>query len=291
MPLSLNPAHLAAALIHRLMLATVALGAARIWVSIPAWKDAIRPYAFRRAPIRWLPVPSPFIAPPSEPSAARIRISGSGHPVVGHFGTYAPLIVALLEPALAQVLRETSAVVVLLGNGSLRFREQLLSRMPDAADRVSASGILEPAALSAQLQACDVMLQPYSDGISARRTTAVALLAHGVPFVSNEGRLTEPFWRESGAVELAGAPDAGALGARTIALLSDDAACARLARAGKDLHDRLFDVRHVIGRLTDFDASGSGLQASAGTLRPHDPLEPGAWSPGPDRSPSRAALP
>src|SRR5262249_52269079 len=57
-PLSAQPAQLAAALGHRAMLTVVAAAADRIWISIPAWEPVVRPYAFLRPPIQWLPVPA-----------------------------------------------------------------------------------------------------------------------------------------------------------------------------------------------------------------------------------------
>ena len=63
--------------------------------------------------------------------------------------------------------------------------------------------LMDAAEVSLHLQACDLLLQPYPEGITARRTTAMAGLAHGVPMVSSSGPLTEDFWADSGAVALA----------------------------------------------------------------------------------------
>ena len=38
--------------------------------------------------------------------------------------------------------------------------------------------------VSVHLSACDLMIQPYPDGISARRTSAMAALAHERPVVT-----------------------------------------------------------------------------------------------------------
>jgi len=51
-------------------------------------------------------------------------------------------------------------------------------------NRVLWSGFLEEAELSAHLEACDTMVMPYRDGVSLRRGTLMAILAHGRPLVT-----------------------------------------------------------------------------------------------------------
>jgi glycosyltransferase involved in cell wall biosynthesis len=105
--------------------------------------------------------------------------------------------------------------------------------------------------VSLHLQACDVMLQPYPDGVSARRTTVVAALAHGAAVVTNEGRLSEPLWRESLAVDLAPAPDPDQLAARTLALLREPVRRTALGRRARRLYNQVFDVQHTIARIRE----------------------------------------
>ncbi len=54
------------------------------------------------------------------------------------------------------------------------------------------------------------MIQPYPDGISSRRTSAMAGLALGLPIVSTSGHLTETIWAEHAAVVLTPIGDHGA---------------------------------------------------------------------------------
>jgi glycosyltransferase involved in cell wall biosynthesis len=60
-----------------------------------------------------------------------------------------------------------------------------------------------PDEIVAQLAACDVVLQPYADGISSRRTSVMASVALGKPVVSHVGAQTEPIWQAAHAVMLA----------------------------------------------------------------------------------------
>ncbi len=52
-------------------------------------------------------------------------------------------------------------------------------------ERVHWSGFLDDAALAAYFQACDLMVMPYRDGVSLRRGTLMAILAHGRPLVTS----------------------------------------------------------------------------------------------------------
>jgi glycosyltransferase involved in cell wall biosynthesis len=249
---SARPAQFAAACVHRLMLAIAAAAATRVWITIPAWEPAVRRFVFGGVPVSWLPGPSPLpvVADGVGADVLRRQLAPEGAPLVGHFGSYSPLITPLLEPALARLLGQTAAHVTLIGNGSNGFREAFLRRCPQFGDRVRATGTLAAADVSRHLQACDVMLQPYPDGVSSRRTTMVALLAHGKPVVANDGRLTDAIWRDAAGVELVPSADAGQLAAAVGALLDDAGRRARLGAAASRLHERVFDVAHIIETLT-----------------------------------------
>jgi glycosyltransferase involved in cell wall biosynthesis len=260
--MSARPLFLVAALVQRAMLMTAAASATRIWVSTPSWMPAVRPYLLRRQAIEWLPVPA-SVLPVEDTDGVhdlRERIAGDRRPLVGHFGSYSPLVTDRLQPAVLQILRETDARMLLVGDGSDRFRASALEAAPALADRLTATGALEARALSTHLQACDVMVQPYPDGISARRTTAVALLAHGLPVVTNHGRLTEEFWRESGAVDLVDSSAPRAFTARVGHLVGDPGRRDRLGDAARDLHHRVFAVHHAVARLTNSELY-TGAQA------------------------------
>ena len=62
------------------------------------------------------------------------------------------------------------------------------------------------------------MLQPYPDGISSRRTSAMAALSHARPVVTTSGPLTEDVWEASGAAVLVPVADATGLAEATAAL-------------------------------------------------------------------------
>jgi glycosyltransferase involved in cell wall biosynthesis len=239
----------AAAGVHRVMTIVLLRAAQRVWVSIPAWEPMLRPYALGRAlPIEWLPIPSNL----SDPDAATVAAVRAAYPppLVGHLGTYGSLIAPLLSDALVQLLGQPAAPrVLLLGTGSQEFGRGFLAEHPEWSSAVRAAGTLSDSDLSAHIAACDAMIQPYPDGISSRRTTAMAALALGVPVITNTGALSEPVWRESGAVRLTDVGDARGMAAHTMDVLSHAEARRALQDGGRALYARLFEVRHTIEAL------------------------------------------
>jgi len=180
----------------------------------------------------------------------RDRLSPDHAPVVGHYGTYGEMITELLAPSLERLLESRPDVrVVLLGLGGREFRDRWMARRPELASRVFATGVLDEHELSLHIQACDVLLQPYPDGVSARRSTAVSLLAHGAATVTTLGHLSEGLWAESGAVD-AVALDPAALAGAVRRLLDNPAKREARARAAVELYERVFDMRHTTRALS-----------------------------------------
>jgi glycosyltransferase involved in cell wall biosynthesis len=242
----------AAAAVHRVM-TTMLLGAAtRVWIAIPAWERMWKPYAFGRAvPFDWLPIPSSLSQPDArQVSELRVKLGAGDRSVIGHLGTYGSPIAGMLHRLLPRILGELRDVhVLLIGTGSEQFRAAFLSRHAQEADRVTASGALSDSALSAHVGACDLLIQPYPDGISSRRTTAMAGLSLGIPIVTTSGYLTEPFWEETRAVRLAGVGDDAAFTRHLTYLLTHADERARLGESGRALYDRLFDLRRTVAAL------------------------------------------
>lgn len=242
----------AAAAVHRLM-AVLLLGAARrAWVSIPAWEQALRPWAYRRdLSFCWLPVPSGIPVARDEDAVRSVKraLAGDG-PVFGHFSTYGrDACAALTEIIPVLRSRAPGSTVLLLGRSGDRFAELLRERLGSQAARVHATGPLDPRLLSIHLQACSVLVQPYSDGATTRRTTLMAALEHGVPVATTWGRLSEAFWRESEAITVVAAGDHQRLADAALALAGDCDRAARQAAAGRRLYDDRFHVRHSIAAL------------------------------------------
>ena len=67
--------------------------------------------------------------------------------------------------------------VLLIGRGAAGYRERLIASTPDIANRLFVADGLSPRAAAEHLAACDMMVQPFADGVSSRRTTVMAALA------------------------------------------------------------------------------------------------------------------
>lgn len=244
-----------AAVVHRLMMMVLLRAARRVWMSIPAWEESLRPYALGRAlPFQWLPVTSNIavVEDPAGVSATRSRYAPAGNQLVGHFGTYDRNITELLLKAVPALLRgRERQAVLLMGRGSESARDELLRRQPELTQRVHATGTLAAADLSLHLSACDVLLQPYIDGVSSRRGSAMASLSHGIPLVTTSGRLTESLWAKSEAVALAPAADVGALVETAQRVLSNEACRRRMSVAARTLYEERFTVQRTITALRE----------------------------------------
>ncbi len=251
----------AVAFVHRVMTTVLLAAAHLVWTTIPKWEECWRPYTLgRRVPFGWLPVPSttPVVATAEEAAATRALYAPADVPLVGHFGTYGELIAGTLRELLPRLLsdEETRCAVLLLGRGSEAMRAELLRTHPALLGRIHAAGTLPPEEVSRHLAACDLLVQPYPDGISTRRTSVMAGLAHGLPVVTTKGALTESLWEESGAVLLAELGDVAGMERAVGELLGDAAGreeLGDLARATYRLH---FDLPHLSARLRQGQTEG-----------------------------------
>lgn len=237
---------------HRVMAALVLARTDRVFVSTPWWSERLHKPP-RRAPIEWLPVPSNLPTQPSTSAVEAARASlrtGPESVLLGHLGTYGEHIAGTLEEVLPELLRrDARRLAVLAGRGSTHFAEQLTGRYPELTGRVRALGGLPGDALAATLKACDVLLQPYPDGLSTRRGSAMAGLGLGVPLVSNTGPATESVWRDSNALVLASEPTGASVREAAEALLSTPEKWPALGQRAADFYTENFSLTHTLDVL------------------------------------------
>jgi len=246
---------------HRLMASMLVRSARRALVATPRWGQILRESCGATCPIIWAPVPSnlPTAVDPGRAAETRSRLAARDEPLVGHFGTYGRWISEMLRPIVLGLRHRT----LLVGRGSHDFRARLVAREPSVADRLIAAGELEPAAAAEHLAACDLIVQPYPDGVTTRRSSVMAGLALGAPVVTNAGELTEPLWAASGAVALARGADASSIMRLADALAVDAARRAELSRRAGALYRDRFDVAHAVrivrGAPCDTDSPSSPI--------------------------------
>jgi glycosyltransferase involved in cell wall biosynthesis len=233
-----------AARVHRRMIRILLHSASRVFISIPAWEIAMRPFAPASQKMEWLPIPATV---PVAAERGNVKQRFGNQLVLGHLGTYSATVTSMLAPALLETLTEfRDCVALLIGNGSDRFAESFTIQHPALMNRVYSTGALHDAPLSQHLAACDLMLQPYPDGLTTRRTSLMNLFAHRLPVVSNFGHLSEDSWKDWQAVAIS-SPDHFA---RTcVRLLSTKTEREDIAVRGRELYLARFDWPRTVAAL------------------------------------------
>jgi glycosyltransferase involved in cell wall biosynthesis len=250
----LSPRQDAAAVVHRLMTVLLLRAAERVWMSIPGWEPRLRPYALgRRVQFEWLPIFSnvPVAGDPIRALEIRRRYaSDGGQVIVGHFGTFGSPIASLLGPIVSALARDpVQQIILLMGERSELYRRKLIEKEPGLEGVVRATGQLSAEELSYHLSACDLLIQPYPDGVSTRRGSFMAGLAHGKPIVTTTGELTETLWSEGSAVALAPPGDTLEFVKHVRRLRGNAAERLRAGAAARQLYQRRFDISHTISSL------------------------------------------
>jgi hypothetical protein len=229
----------------------VARAASLIFVAIPAWKNRLARFAGRTR-MEWLPVPSSVPVAEDTDAVTEMRQGLNAKTIIGHFGTNDNAISQSLRLFIPQVLQASPAVAILLiGRDSIALKESIAEGRPRLASRIHATGGLPEKGISVALSSCDLMLQPYPDGVSTRRSSVMAALAHQRAIVTTAGILTEPLWSESGPVVVTPVGDHAAMSMALKRLIGDEEERRRIGSAGKRLYDERFALRHTIRVLRE----------------------------------------
>jgi glycosyltransferase involved in cell wall biosynthesis len=244
----------ALALVHRGMAVLLLAASSVAYVSTESWMPLLSRYAASRRRFVWLPIPAtvPTVSEDGiTPGTSRAAAAAPNGFVVGHFSSYPADLSAELRQVVSAILDASGDVkVLLIGRNSDRFVRSFVADHPAHAARVTATGELRPPEIAAHLRACDVLVQPYPDGATTRRTSLMAPLACGVPTVTTVGRWSEPVWADaSDVVELAPAGDAAAIVARCQALANDTFRRRALGSAAREFYERRFSLDRTLDVL------------------------------------------
>jgi glycosyltransferase involved in cell wall biosynthesis len=242
--------HRALAAVTRAMLAAATRGAERVFVSTPAWEPFLTRYGRQERPVEWLPIPATIPGPPTPEAIAAVRRElgiDSAAILVGHFGTYGRLIAEPLAETLRCLhTRHPAWRFLMLGRNARTFVRNFEEL--GATGAIMARDDLASSAVADHLGALDVALFPFPDGISTRRTSAMAALAVGSAIVTTRGASTEAVWARTGAVVLA-PPLPAELSCSTSELVADPERQADLRRRSLALYEERFDVARVVEQL------------------------------------------
>jgi glycosyltransferase involved in cell wall biosynthesis len=238
----------ALAIVQRAMAAILLRASTRVYYSTETWTRLLAAYG-PQAAVEILPIPAtiPVDVPAEAAADARAALRRQDAFLIGHFGTYGEHVGRELDVTLPALLRRLhNARVLLIGKGSETFARRLPRELHD---RVESTGRLPGAEAAAALRACDLLVQPYPDGITTRRTSMMAALTTSVPVLTTAGPLTEPVWAQTSAVALARAGDVRALVEMAAALAADPALRAALGARGRSLYDAQFALDVTIARM------------------------------------------
>jgi glycosyltransferase involved in cell wall biosynthesis len=243
--------------VTRWMARKLAESAERVLMSTDSWSRLLNEICGRRVKADWSPIPSNFEgcldALQREGGKASADLK-AGTLRIGHFGTFGQHIaepLAAIIPAIAE--RCPDAEIHLIGRGSIEFCQRLEKLGVVPKGRLHATGEMEPLAISRQLLACDLLIQPFPDGVSTRRTSAMCGLALGFPMITQRGALTESIWQESGAVRLVNGASPEAWASAVWQLLDSKEERARLGEAARALYQQRFSLARTIDLLRAWD--------------------------------------
>jgi hypothetical protein len=248
-----RPDHIVTAFTQRAMAAILLDAATHLYLSTDTWRrylGRIRTDAIQHAVT--LPIPSsiPRVDAAQAVQATRTTAAGEASFLIGHFGSYGDHIAPTLGRVLTDLLSSDARFAALCtGAESDRFIKPLLARHPEYQGRLRASGRASAHDVSVQLQACDVLVQPYPDGVTTRRTSVMAGLANGCAVVTTDGKLTEDVWHTAGCVGLARAGDSAAIAQQVRELLSDAPSRRALQTRAGHVYEAHFALRHTVDAL------------------------------------------
>lgn len=213
-----------------------------VFTSIERWAQMIQPWNPKQT---ILPVPVGSNIPVQNLSeTAKLALRNElGIPqealIIGTFGSahYGRMQGLVLNTF--QSLRSAGYPVHLLfiGSGSAELQSTC---PPTLLPFLHTTGFVEPIRASHYLQIIEIFLAPFLDGISARRTSAISGLAHGLPVLSNYGHATDAFWRIALPTSLVTVEDEVGWNQLVLHCVQDPKVRMQLAKQGHDLYLQRF---------------------------------------------------
>ena len=177
-------------------------------------------------------------------SQAALGLPRNG-PVLVHFGLIYPgKGLETLFVALSELLRVRPHVrLVIVGDTRVENRGYLadlkaLAERLGVASAIMWLGHRSGEEVSHILSAADIFVVPYDDGVSIRRGSLMAGLAHGLPVVSTISTLPSAYLRDGDNIALVPPKDAAALAARIASLLAKPEEVASLGKAALAVAER-----------------------------------------------------
>ena len=245
----------ALAIAERLMARMLLRAASRVYLSTDAWRRYLAPHTAGGRPQTFVTLPIPSAIPRCDHPAdiverRRQLVGSSAEQLVGHFGTFGSEVAPMLTAILTRLIDRGAGIrAVCVGSGSDAFVRSLDDAERTLRGRAVATGRISALDAAVVLSSCDLLVQPYPDGATTRRTSIMAGLINARPIVTTTGHLTEPVWADTGAVALAAARDTESFVTIAQALLSDERKREALAARGEQVYLERFALAHTIRTL------------------------------------------
>jgi len=237
----------------------------RVFLSTEAWHGMLAPFGKRRQPAEVLPIGSnlPTALPAGRtPDTLRAELGlAKDAAVVGHFGTFGSLVGAPLTELMTRLWTlRPDVILVAVGRGS----HEWVARLPaERQAQVRSLGEVTAERAAEALTLADLVLCPFPDGVTTRRTTVMAALSLGKAVVTNEGRLTEALWRHERCVELT-PDDPSRMAERSVELLAEPERRTALGLRAAAVYARSFAMENTVRALR---RARDGRRIDGATLR------------------------
>lgn len=232
--------------IHRLALGILVTASKKVSVSIEKWRDLLRSrFPWKKSAIDCVPVGSNIPVTQSGARMSTRRSAGIKDDAVamGIFSLHGSGKAFSFVEAAHRDLAERGDRFRMVVIGATA--EEAALALPETARdvRCQVTGYLSAEEISKWLQAVDVLLAPFVDGVSGRRGTVLAGLAHGLPVVTTRGRLTDRLF-DSSPLVLSDANPA-AFSQEVLSLVQDPRRRAEMATEARAFFDAHFSWQRV----------------------------------------------
>lgn len=217
-------------------------------------------------PVKRIPIGSNIAASPPpnyERNDWRVGIGIPSHVfLVGYFGFInATKGVDTLAHAIRLMAERGTDVELLIIGGQTGDSDKTNIQQADAAERligglginrrVHWTGFLESEQVSAHLLGCDVIALPFKDGVSFRRGTLMAALAHSCPIVTTLPNVPIPELKDGGAVRMVPPDSPNRLAEVLLELARDEHQRQHLSQAAAEL-SKQFQWDTIAAATIDF---------------------------------------
>jgi glycosyltransferase involved in cell wall biosynthesis len=205
-------------------------------------------------------------SPPQSPSPndgggdVQGHIDTADEVFIGYFGflNASKGIEVLIEGLELAVKQGIKARLVMIGGrtgdsdpANVAYAEEIEALIAQKNLQVYSTGFADDAQVSAHLYACDLVALPYRDGVSFRRGSFMAALAHGCAIITTHPAVELPELRDGENVRLIPPDSPTALAAAIRELGSDHALRERLQAGAKQLAAR-FTWDRIAAQTADF---------------------------------------